>query len=114
MSIEFPERYPVPGSPRIKNEDGSNKECSECANCIQKDYGYSNYTVEGTYIHCYLGLHPEDGFDHFYGEDVRNRFAETCEKYCQGGPLLKIDVESENVDNFSPAERIVYEKWEGR
>ena len=48
----------------------SNKlECTDCRFCLLEDYGYSNYTTEGTYVHCLLNKHPEGGFDQFYGRD---------------------------------------------
>jgi hypothetical protein len=70
------------------------KKCDECSNCVLEYYGYSNYTVEGTYVHCSLKLHPEDGFDRFYGEDKRLEFAETCKEFTPGG-AIEVDVDQE-------------------
>ena len=38
--------------------------CGECRHCFIADFGYSNYTVEGSSVYCELRLHDDDeGFD---------------------------------------------------
>ena len=72
------------------------KKCSECGNCVLIDYGYSNYTVEGTSVNCALGLNPNGEFDLWYGEDKRDRFADECSSYIKDDPVC-IDVDKEDV-----------------
>lgn len=55
--------------------------CSDCQFALFADVGYSNYTVEGTEFYCTIGLHPEDGFDRFYGGDKRLLFAQECKGF---------------------------------
>ena len=52
--------------------------CGGCKFCVFKDHGYSNYTVEGTSFYCGKNLHPESGFDRWYGEDKRLEYAQEC------------------------------------
>ena len=74
--------------------DKSLKNCADCQYAVMKDWGYSNWTVEGTSFFCVKQLHPNDGFDRFYGEDVRLQFAEECESFKDGDPI-EMDVDSE-------------------
>jgi len=66
------------------------KTCMGCKWALHDDYGYSNYTTEGTYFHCLKKMHPEDGFDEFYGEDKRMDFAQECAGY-QAGEGTSLD-----------------------
>ena len=61
---------------------------------IAYDYGYSNYTVEGTTVNCAKSLNPDMPFDRWYGEDKRDLFAETCVSYIHGGGV-EIDCDRE-------------------
>ena len=73
------------------------KKCSNCSYCLIVDYGYSNYTVEGSDVYCSLGLNPDAPFDRWYGEDKRDTFASTCPKFDETeGPVL-IDVERDDL-----------------
>ena len=63
------------------------KNCNHCRYAVMRDYGYSDWTVEGTYFSCALNMHPEGKFDRWYGEDPRLEFAENCERYSYGDPL---------------------------
>lgn len=78
------------------------KSCEDCAKCITQDHGYSNWTVEGTYIHCAANVHPESGFDRFYGEDSRLFFAETCPSFERGDSGIGLDVEGEELSRLTP------------
>lgn len=69
--------------------------CRGCKWALSADYGYSNYTTEGSYFHCLKKLHPEDGFDEFYGEDKRLDFAQTCPGF-QAGEQVQLDCDREN------------------
>ena len=69
------------------------KKCTNCRYCLLKDYGYSNYTVEGTDNICLKGLRDE--FDNWYGEEKRNsEFAEKCNEYVTG-ELVYMDCDME-------------------
>lgn len=76
------------------------KSCAECKFCLLEDYGYSNYTVEGTYVHCLKKLHPESGFDRFYGQEDRLKFAEECTGYVNGEPV-DLDNDRDLLKNYS-------------
>ncbi len=76
------------------------KSCRRCSNCILEDYGYSNYTTEGSYLHC--RHHPESGFDAFYGEEPKTLYAEKCEHYQCG----ELDCDRENEFTDLEKERI--------
>jgi hypothetical protein len=81
--------------------------CNECKYCILLDYGYSNYTVEGTTADCLRGLNPGLPKDHFYGEQEELKFAETCKSFIAGDNVY-IDVEQEDgaLENYSDDEEI--------
>lgn len=75
------------------------KSCTGCKWRMSDDYGYSNYSTEGSYFHCLKKLHPEDGFDEFYGEDSRMGFAQKCSGYVAGeGVNLDCDREDQKDD----------------
>ncbi len=88
------------------------KTCNKCKWCVLLDYGYSNYTQEGTYVHCAKKLHPEDGFDRFYGEDDRLKYAEKCAGY-EVGSAVDMDVDRENVRDLTEEELAIYKMVEG-
>lgn len=76
--------------------------CDGCTNCALVDYGYSNYTVEGTTVICMIGEHPKGEFDRGWGlfaeEDQEGlAFAEKCLHYSSGGPGLTADVDGEDI-----------------
>jgi hypothetical protein len=50
------------------------------------DYGYSNYTVEGTMFSCVIGKHPDGKFDNFYGEEDKLKYADECIFFREGEP----------------------------
>jgi hypothetical protein len=68
--------------------------CVNCRFALLEDYGYSNYTTEGTEFHCLKGLHPDGSFDQFYGEHSALQFAEKCDAFSEGEPV-ELDVENE-------------------
>lgn len=70
------------------------KTCADCRHCKMQDYGYSNYTVEGTSVECIINAHPNGEFDRWYGEDWRLQWANWCEKFRPGG-CVHICVEGE-------------------
>jgi hypothetical protein len=78
-------------------ESEQKRTCEGCKFALLEDYGYSNYTVEGTTVHCLKRLHPDrEGFDRWYGEDGRLLFAERCPGFVAGEPV-EVDVEQEKA-----------------
>ena len=71
------------------------KSCNECKWCLMDDYGYSNYTTEGTNVYCLKTANPNGVFDRWYGEDERLNYAEQCELFVAGG-CVQIDCDREN------------------
>lgn len=71
--------------------------CSECNFAILADHGWSNWTVEGTTVHCSLNLHPGGEFDRWYGEDSRDLFAEKCEAFLNSVGPAEVDCDRESV-----------------
>jgi len=81
------------------------KTCNECRFALMQEFGYSNYTVEGTTFHCMLQEHPDGEFDRWYGTDTRLQYAEKCEKYEEGDPDI-LDVEQSDYDSLSPMAKL--------
>ena len=69
--------------------------CNECKFCVLEDYGYSNYTVEGTNANCLLDLNPDFPTDNWYGDAEAHDFANVCPRFKEGY-ATHVDVESEN------------------
>lgn len=83
-------------------EEQKKPTCRDCRWHMWEDFGYSNYTTEGSYFHCLKKLHPEDGFDEFYGEDKRLDFAQSCQSFEAGeGVQLDCDREEEKDGDLS-------------
>ena len=66
--------------------------CNNCKFALFQDYGYSNYTVEGTEFTCLTDSHPAGTFDRFYGENDQLNYAPQCNSYANGEPV-HIDVD---------------------
>lgn len=84
------------------------KKCTDCRFHILRDEGYSNYTVEGTSFNCAKGLHPKAPFDNFYAKAPELGFAESCSSFTKGVGI-HMDVEHENFDDLTPAQKEVLE-----
>jgi hypothetical protein len=69
------------------------KTCLSCQLCYIQDYGYSNYTVEGSDIGCYADVFGEVEYDSYYSEEVYNSYG--C-KYMSPGEHWDLDVDGEN------------------
>lgn len=69
--------------------------CNECKWCLLEDYGYSNYTVEGTEASCLLQLNPSLPADHRWGEASQLKYAAECPRFAAGDPV-HVDVDHEN------------------
>ena len=85
----------------------SNRSCNNCKYAVFIDFGYSNYTVEGTEFNCAKKLHPDAPFDRWYGEDTRLEFGKACEGYEEGDPL-EIDVDRESLDYLTDEQMIIF------
>jgi len=90
------------------------KTCLDCKYCIQEDYGYSNYTVEGTNADCLLKKNDAFPVDRFYGEEPALAYAEQCEKYTAGeGVFVDVDHESGDLWEYSDDPELIelLKKW---
>jgi hypothetical protein len=78
------------------------KTCTDCRYCICADYGYSNYTVEGTDVDCLLGKNAGMPSDKFYGRAECLGFAETCDTF-MAGDCIEVDCDQEDgaLENYS-------------
>jgi hypothetical protein len=83
--------------------------CTTCVLCLRDDYGYSNYTCEGTLLSCLAGLNPnlEDKEAPYSDTDMTPALAEaldvarTCPRYRFGAPAT-LDVEREGLPYDKP------------
>ncbi len=85
------------------------KSCNDCEFALFNDYGYSNYTQEGTEFFCTLRFHPDDGFDSFYGNDPRLEFADECVMFTLGEPIA-MDVDNEGLADLTPRQRALFDR----
>lgn len=81
--------------------------CMNCRFACHIDFGYSNYTVEGTTFSCAKKLHPDGEFDEFYGEDKRLKHGADCQGF-EAGEGVWMDVDGENEADLTPAQREVW------
>ena len=63
------------------------KRCDRCVYAHLQDYGYSDWTTEGTTFKCMRNKNPHGEFDRWYGEDSRLLYAEQCRKFTPGDPV---------------------------
>jgi len=83
------------------------KNCGNCKYAICKDYGYSNYTVEGTHINCLKSLNPEFPCDRGYKLPKELLFASQCSSFIQGDPVsVDVDQEQGALVNYSDDDEI--------
>jgi hypothetical protein len=66
--------------------------CIDCKYCLECDYGYSNYTVEGTNVYCMFDLNPGLPEDKGWGEEPALKHAKDCTRFTPGGSTV-IDVD---------------------
>lgn len=86
----------------------SDLSCKDCKYSYFQDYGYSNWTVEGTQFECLKSKHPEGSFDQFYGESPRLKFANECESYVAGyGIYIDCDMEDGPIENYTSDKEIL-------
>ena len=86
--------------------------CSGCRFAVFEDYGYSNYTVEGTEFSCAKRLHPDGSFDRFYGENPKLDYAQRCAGFESGDPV-EMDVDQEEEHELTPEQKEVYDLHNG-
>lgn len=86
-----------------QKERDAGRTCTTCVLCLRQDYGYSNWTTEGTTLHCLANLNPElDGSEDPWGEDDIKKLAPildvalTCPRYREGAPAT-LDVDQEGI-----------------
>ena len=97
--------------------------CTDCKYSLKVDYGYFNWTVEGTDVYCLLNLNPDLPVDHFYGEEPYFLFAEKCDKFCEG---ISVEIDCDRVAladyeyllssayTDDPEIKLLLDKWESR
>lgn len=88
----------------------TDKTCLNCRFAIHEDFGYSNYTTEGTTFHCAKKAHPDGEFDEFYGEDKRLKYGADCKAF-EEGDGVSMDVDHENESDLTPAEMEVWKMY---
>lgn len=72
------------------------KVCTACTFCKSRDYGYSNYTVDGTNYECLFDIVAFGDEETQEGREKKNRTAETCQFYREGtGIYIDCDGEQE-------------------
>lgn len=69
--------------------------CTDCKFCYEVDYGYSNYTVEGTTVYCLMGANPNFPKDRWYGEEPELEFANQCSFFVEGDSVKRYVEESD-------------------
>ncbi len=82
--------------------------CDKCKWAIFVDYGYSNYTVEGTNFICGKNAHPDGTFDRFYNEDYRLHYAHQCIK-AEEGDSLEMDCDRYVYDELTEEEKTYFD-----
>ncbi|HET9285764.1 MAG TPA: hypothetical protein VFR24_27755 [Candidatus Angelobacter sp.] len=81
------------------------RNCERCKFGCLFDFGYSNYTVEGTEFFCAMKRHPNGHFDRFYGE--RLDYAEICQSF-KFGEAICMDVDHENETELTPEQFMIF------
>lgn len=87
------------------------RSCRTCTFAVFVDYGYSNYTVEGTSFNCANGRHPDGSFDRGWNIDPRLDYGKKCKGYAAGDPI-EMDVDREGMHGMTLAQRILWKKVE--
>ncbi len=63
--------------------------CTDCKFCYEADYGYSNYTVEGTTVYCLKNANPNFPKDRWYGKEPELEFANQCSLFVEGDSVKR-------------------------
>lgn len=97
--------------PAPEPEPAITRRCTDCGWHMAIQYGYSNWTVEGSYIHCRRDLLPATGIDDWYGEDKQlGIIATACPDFCPGAGGT-VDVDREDIEDLTPEQRSWYDAW---
>ena len=80
--------------------------CRECKFGVFQDYGYSNYTVEGTDFNCAKRMHPHGEFEPTFDDDERLKFANDCHGYAAGN-AVDLCV-GDGAEDLAPEQKEVY------
>jgi hypothetical protein len=88
----------------------TDRTCMDCRFACHIDYGYSNYTTEGTTFSCAKKVHPDGEFDEFYATDKRLKYGAECQEF-EAGEGVSMDVDHENEADLTPEQREVYEMY---
>lgn len=83
------------------------KSCEDCKFAAFIDFGYSNYTCEGTTFSCAKNAHPDGSFDRWYGDEVKLEFAEKCPVFVAGDAIY-MDVDGESIQDLTPEQLEIY------
>lgn len=76
--------------------------CNECKFCVLEDYGYSNWTVEGTNADCLLEMNPKLPDDQGWGTSDSLDFANVCPRFKEGDPIhVDVDHEQGRLLNYA-------------
>lgn len=82
--------------------------CNDCRYCLNIDYGYSIYTVEGTTSYCLLKLNPSMPSDRAWGLDPSHQFAAQCPRFSPGESVhVDVDHDRSDLENSSDDPEIV-------
>lgn len=90
------------------------RSCQDCKFCINEDYGYSNWTTEGTISDCLLHLNENYPCDRWYGHNPVHDCADECQQFTDGD-CVEVDVDYENGElvNYSNDPEVIQllENW---
>lgn len=86
--------------------------CTNCKFAVLEDNGYSNWTVEGTEFSCAKKVHPAGSFDIYYNTAEQLQYAEGCSGFEDGEPV-HMDVDGENLAEFSAEEKVIWALHQG-
>lgn len=76
--------------------------CNECKFCVLEDYGYSNWTVEGTNADCLLDMNPWFPVDQGWDTAEELDFANVCPRFKSGDPIhVDVDHEEGRLLNYA-------------
>jgi hypothetical protein len=90
-------------------EEVQPRTCSDCKFAVFADFGYSNWTTEGTTFTCGVKAHPDGSFDHWYGEEKKLEYAAQCPSFVAGDPIW-MDCDRDQEAKLTPEQRRI---WEG-
>jgi hypothetical protein len=90
--------------------------CSNCRYSFCIEYGYSNYTVEGSDLYCVADFISRQGVDRFWNEEPVLQEAETCPWWTKIDVEITFDVDLINnwldyFDDEDASRRILITNW---